>query len=1183
MHRTSRSSVIRILLISTVAAAAVALPVFAPTAGWALPGPTVPPTTGMVTADALPTAQIDGVAWTQLIVGNTVYVGGDFTRARPAGAAPGMNTVVRNNLLAYELTTGALLPFAPSVNGQVKALAASPDGKRLYIGGSFTSVGGSSRARIAAFDLSLGGQLASGFGAGTDSRVEAIAATATTVYVGGAFNSANGQSRARLAAFRADTGALTTWNPGADAQVRGLVVTPDGARVVAGGAFTTLAGAAAYGMGAVDATTGAARPWAATNVIRNAGPNAAILGLATNGDKIFGWGYKFGSGGNFEGAFSADPGTGAIHWVQDCHGDTYGAYATASTVYTVGHAHFCGNVGGFPQTTPWSFNRAIAFTTQPTGTLGRDIMGYQNFEGQPSPSLINWFPELDPGTVTGQTQAAWTITGNGDYVVAAGEFPRVNGQPQQGLVRFAIRPIAPGDRGPQVSGAAFAPSVVGLARGRLRVAFPTNWDMDHRELTYRIVRQGAPPTTIYPETVHSSTFWNRPAVAVVDDGLVPGQSYQYRVYARDADGNEVASNWVTANAPTGTAHPYASRVLLDGATTYWRLNEASGTTAQDLAGFAAGSAGSGVTWGTAGAIAADTAATFSGGSTGVVSAVTNTAASNTFTVEAWFRTSSTRGGKIIGFGSNVSGSSGNYDRHVYLDNSGRVHFGVYPGAVRAVNSSRSYNDNAWHHVVASLGPNGMRLYVDGAQVAQRTDTTGGQAFGGHWRVGGDNLAGWPSAPTSGYLAGQIDDVAIYSAVLDPGAVTAHHQLGIGATPGNTAPTAAFTATLNGSTVAVDGRPSTDPDGTIASHSFDFGDGSPAVSGATATHTYAAPGTYRITLTVTDNAGATGTAQRDVTVAGNAPPIATFSWTTNGLVAAFDAGGSSDPDGSIAGYAWTFGDGGTGTGATPTRQYQSAGTYPVTLTVTDDDGVASQLTRQVTVSPAGTPPAIARDDFARTVAGGLGAADVGGTWTLASPPTTFAVDGARAGLRLNPGATAAAALLAATGGDVSLRATVAIDKPATGGGAFSYLSVREQPNNTEYRARVKFVPTGAIQLSLGRTVVRGGDHPVDRHGARDQLHRWGPAAGAVRRHRQQPHHAEREGVARCRRGTHGVGGHRRRRDRGAAGNGRRRRDGVPVFSGEQRPGDRVVRRAAGRRGTAAVRRGAPTRASLCYFS
>ena len=84
-----------------------------------------------VTADALPTVQIDGVVWSQAVVGNTVYAGGNFANARPAGAAPGTNLTPRNNLLSYNLSTGVLnSSFAPSLNAQALAVVASPDGSR---------------------------------------------------------------------------------------------------------------------------------------------------------------------------------------------------------------------------------------------------------------------------------------------------------------------------------------------------------------------------------------------------------------------------------------------------------------------------------------------------------------------------------------------------------------------------------------------------------------------------------------------------------------------------------------------------------------------------------------------------------------------------------------------------------------------------------------------------------------------------------------------------------------------------------------------------------------------------------------------------------------------------------------------------------------------------------------------
>src|SRR5512139_510234 len=99
-------------------------------------------TPATVTADALPTWQIDGVVWSQVLVGDTVYATGKFTKARPPGTAAGdAAEVTRTNLLAYDIKTGNLVTsFDHSLNGQGLALAKSPDGSRVYVGGDFTTV-----------------------------------------------------------------------------------------------------------------------------------------------------------------------------------------------------------------------------------------------------------------------------------------------------------------------------------------------------------------------------------------------------------------------------------------------------------------------------------------------------------------------------------------------------------------------------------------------------------------------------------------------------------------------------------------------------------------------------------------------------------------------------------------------------------------------------------------------------------------------------------------------------------------------------------------------------------------------------------------------------------------------------------------------------------------------------------
>jgi len=173
---------------------------------------------------------------------------------------------------------------------------------------------------------------------------------------------------------------------------------------------------------------------------------------------------------------------------------------------------------------------------------------------------------------------------------------------------------------------------------------------------------------------------------------------------------------------------------------------------------------------------------------------------------------------------------------------------------------------------------------------------------------------------------------------------------------NAAPSAKATATpASGQvpfTVQFDGSGSTDPDGTITSYTWNFGDGTTG-TGAKVSHTYTTVGTYKVILTVTDDKSAQATAT--VTIVTNPPnqaPKATANATpTTGaapLTVNFDASASSDPDGTVTAYAWNFGDGTTGSGAKVSHTYTKAGTYSAKLTVTDDKGATSTTTINITV-------------------------------------------------------------------------------------------------------------------------------------------------------------------------------------------------------------------------------------------
>jgi len=108
---------------------------------------------------------------------------------------------------------------------------------------------------------------------------------------------------------------------------------------------------------------------------------------------------------------------------------------------------------------------------------------------------------------------------------------------------------------------------------------------------------------------------------------------------------------------------------------------------------------------------------------------------------------------------------------------------------------------------------------------------------------------------------------------------------------------------------------------------------------------------------------------------NQPPTASFTFGCTLLTCNFNGSASSDADGTIASYGWTFGDGATETGATPSHTYASGGTYSVTLTVTDNGGAPGTQTQNVTVSSGGGGPVITLSVSGRSNKGGKRSADL----------------------------------------------------------------------------------------------------------------------------------------------------------------------------------------------------------------
>ncbi len=206
--------------------------------------------------------------------------------------------------------------------------------------------------------------------------------------------------------------------------------------------------------------------------------------------------------------------------------------------------------------------------------------------------------------------------------------------------------------------------------------------------------------------------------------------------------------------------------------------------------------------------------------------------------------------------------------------------------------------------------------------------------------------------------------------------------------------------------------------------------------------------------------------------GNQPPVAAFTSGCVNLTCSFDAGTSTDNDGTITSYAWDFGDGATGSGVVPpAHPYATAGTYTVTLTVTDDDTATDTPTGAV--SPTAPTTTYATDTFTRTVTNGLGTADTGGAWSVGSGAANFSVSGGLGRIRIpTAGAGSGATLPGVSQSATDLTMSVATDKPVVGGALFVSVRGRNVPSVGDYRAKVRFKPDGGIGLSLSRMTASG---------------------------------------------------------------------------------------------------------------
>jgi hypothetical protein len=747
------------------------------------------------TADALPTWQTDGIVWGMASAQGKVFAAGGFSQVRPPGTSAGdPASQDRSNLVVLDAATGSptscvLDVTRGSASATVRAVTASPDGSVVYVGGLFSQINGANRLNIAAIDVADCSVLP--FNPTTSSFVHAIAATDSTVYIGGSFANLGGQSRPRVGAVSAATvpagsedGSLLPWAPEVEDEILALGVDPHTGNVVLGGRMDLVNGQDSHDLAVVDGETGT------TNVKNYPQPffpysegqgqragNSAIKVIATDET-----GFYIGAEGTgfalFDGRAAFDWGTYEQRWRDTCLGATQALAVYQGVLFNGNHVHNCETEGLFED----------------------GQRHYLNAQRTDDKKMLPWWPNTNGGTGESLGPRAVDVAASGTrhFLWYGGEFTTVNGGKQQGLTRFGEGP----DTGRPATPA--TPNVTSTASGQVRVMWRATTDNDDRTLTYALYRSTS--STPIATLTADSAFYDKPQLAYTDTGLTPGSSHSYRVVASDGTNTSNPSGWRSVTV-AGSSDSYANAVVRDGASVYFRMEEPDGSAAASngsstLGGtYVNGSTRAGQESGLT--TSAGTSARFDGVDD-FLRTDQRKPAPTTYSEELWFKTATASGGRLIGYGNKAmangvpqtSPNSTRYDRHVYLTDAGKLVFGTQGGSRATLTSTASYNNNAWHHVVATQGPSGMVLYVDGQKVASNT-VASAMAIDGYWRVGGDGLStAWPGAPTSGFFAGNIDEAAIYPKVLTSAQVAEHWALGGG--KDTTAPPAPAVSPASGS-------------------------------------------------------------------------------------------------------------------------------------------------------------------------------------------------------------------------------------------------------------------------------------------------------------------------------------------------------------------------------------------------
>jgi hypothetical protein len=361
-----------------------------------------------------------------------VYLGGEFTGFVPPAGSP---VTPRAYLAAIDAASGKLLPWNPTPDGSIRALAVSADGRRLYVGGDFNAIGGGAARNLAALDLATGGLDTSFSPPLLNSGVRTIALAGNRLYAGGNFTTlkvpagqpgAGDHSRPQVAAFDAATGALVRdWVPpantggryfgnmgdiledGNDGLVHDIAVSADGRTVHVAGDFLHFAGR--DGIVSLDAATAQPLAWQAET-------DRPILALAispTDGRTVYA-----ATGGKGGRLWRFEPGSRTTPvWEVKTDGDNVDVLATGSMVYLIGH---------YDNIVP---KGSSCYQACPDGTARRHLAAFAAATGR----IDAWNPEANT------PQGPYVAAVGARHLYVGGDFTKVNLKAQPGFAQFNAR------------------------------------------------------------------------------------------------------------------------------------------------------------------------------------------------------------------------------------------------------------------------------------------------------------------------------------------------------------------------------------------------------------------------------------------------------------------------------------------------------------------------------------------------------------------------------------------------------------------------------------------------------------------------------------------------------------------------------------------------------------------------